>query len=363
MDSRTRRHAELLVEHSTDIQQGDCVLIKAPAEADDLVVALYEELGQRGALPSLQWHNSRAGVAYARARDVDDFETKAHERSAMAETDAVILVAGNANAMEGRDIDPEKARANSRANAPVLDARLDTRWVITQHPTRADAQKAGMGTDAWTDFVYDAIDRDWEAQKERQARVAAKLDSGEAVSIVVGEGTDLTFSIAGMEGMNSHGTHNMPDGEVATVPVLDSAEGRVEFDFPRLRAGKEITGAWLAFEAGEVVAYGADRNEDALESILTTDEGARRLGELGIGMNRGIDRFTGNILFDEKMGDTVHLALGNALEECVPDGIEMNESATHVDFLIDMSEDARLEIDGEVVQRDGRFWFETGFEG
>ncbi|WP_435196638.1 aminopeptidase [Natronomonas sp. EA1] len=362
MDSRIRRHAELLVEHATDIENGDYVLIKAPAAAEELVVALHTELGKRGALPLLQWRNPRAGAAYARELAVEDFETKEHERAAMAEADAVILVAGNANAMEGHDIAPEKAQANSEANAPVLEERLQARWVITQHPTRADAQNAEMGTDAWADFVYDAIDHDWEAQREKQARVAAKLEAGEEVRIVAGDRTDLSLSIAGMSTVNCHGKRNMPDGEVATVPVIDSAEGTVHFDFPRLRAGKRIEGAWLAFEAGEVVEFGATRGEDALEAIIETDDGSRRLGELGIGMNRGIDRFSGNILFDEKMGDTVHLALGDALAECVPDARETNESATHVDFLVDMREDTRIEVDGETVQRDGRFWFEDGFD-
>jgi len=145
---------------------------------------------------------------------------------------------------------------------------------------------------------------------------------------------------------------------VYTSPVPDGVEGEVTFDMPVVRKGQVVEGAVLRFEDGEVVEHSAEKNEDVLTSVLDTDEGARRVGELGIGMNRGIDEFSYNVLFDEKMGDTVHLALGNAIEECVPDDREFNESATHVDMLVDVSEDARIEVDGEVVQRDGTFVFE-----
>ncbi|WP_254545323.1 aminopeptidase [Halomarina pelagica] len=364
MDDRVRRHAEILVDHCTDVGPDDDVLISAPATADDLVVALYERLGERGARPTLSWRNRRAGRAYARAMDVDDFRTKGHDLAAMRETDVVIMVAGSTNAAETSDVDPAKAAASARANRPVLEERLEsTRWVITQHPTPADAQRAEMSTAAWTDFVYDAVNRDWAAQREFQEQLVEILDPAAAVRVVSGEGTDLSMSVDGMRAGSDDATRNLPGGEVFTAPVPDSVEGEVTFDLPVRRHGREVRDARLVFEGGEVVDHTAGRNEDVLTSVLDTDEGARRLGELGIGTNRGIDRFTGTLLFDEKMGDTVHLALGNAVEECVPDGREFNASATHVDMLVDVSEDSRIEVDGEVVQRDGTFRFEEGFDG
>jgi aminopeptidase len=170
------------------------------------------------------------------------------------------------------------------------------------------------------------------------------------------------MSIAGNETLNDHGEHNLPGGEVFTAPVRDSVEGTVHFDMPVYRNGREIRGARLVFEDGRVVDHAADRNEEVLTGILDTDEGARYLGELGIGMNRSIDRFTYNMLFDEKMGDTVHMAVGNAYPETVGDDNERNESAEHVDMIVDMSESSAIEVDGEVVQRDGTFVFEDDFE-
>ena len=148
-----------------------------------------------------------------------------------------------------------------------------------------------------------------------------------------------------------------------TAPVVDSVEGEVLFDKPLYHQGREITGAHIVFEAGEVVEHAADKNEDLLREVLNTDDGARRLGELGIGMNRDIDRFSYNMLFDEKMGDTVHMAIGRAYDECVGEDREANQSAVHLDMIVDMSEESFIEVDGEVVQRDGAFRFEEEFEG
>ncbi|WP_207587042.1 aminopeptidase [Halomontanus rarus] len=363
MDDRIRRHAEILVDHCTDVGPDDDVLVRAPAAADELVIALYEHLGERGARPILSWRNARAGRAYARAMDVEDFRPKEHRLAAMAETDVVIMIAGGANPSETSDVDPAKAAAASRARRPVLEERLGKRWVITRHPTAADAQRAEMSTAAWADFVYEAVDRDWTAQREFQQQLVEVLEPAEEVRIVSGEGTDLRMSVDGMRAENDDATQNLPGGEVFTAPVPDSVEGTVRFDVPVIRNGREIRDARLEFEDGEVVAHSAARNEDALTSLLETDAGARRAGELGIGTNRGIDRFTGNVLFDEKMGDTVHVALGNAVEECVPEDRECNGSAVHADLILDVGEDSRIEVDGDVIQRNGVFRFEDGFEG
>ncbi|WP_255195509.1 aminopeptidase [Halorarius litoreus] len=362
MDPRVHTHAETLVDHCTDVGPEDDVLIKAPALAEDLVVALYEQLGERGARPKTTLRSRRAGRAYARQMDEADFRTKEHALAEMEATDVVIMVQAGSNAAETSDIDPSKAAASNRANGPVLEERLDsTRWVITQHPTAADAQRAELSTEAWADTVYDAIDRDWAAQRDRQQRMADRLDAADEVRLKSGEHTDVTMSVAGTVGCNDYGKQNLPGGEAYTSPVPDSVEGTVLFDVPIVRNGREIRNARLTFEGGEVVDYAAERGEEVLSSVLETDAGARRVGELGIGMNRGIDAPTGYVLFDEKMGDTVHLALGNAIEEGVGDGA-FNESATHVDLIVDMSEDSVIEVDGEVIQRDGVFWFESGFE-
>ncbi|MDX1745111.1 MAG: aminopeptidase, partial [Halobacteriales archaeon] len=216
-------------------------------------------------------------------------------------------------------------------------------------------------TEAYENFVWEAINKDWDEQREFQENLVEILEDGSEVRIVSGEGTDVTMSISGMIPLNDYGEHNLPGGEVFTAPVRDSVAGDVHFDMPLYHSGREVQDVRLTFEDGEVVGHSAGKNEDLLTELLDTDEGASRLGELGIGMNRDIDRFTYNMLFDEKMGDTVHMALGMAYEDCVPDGQVRNDSAIHVDMIVDMAEDSHITVDGEVIQRDGTFVFEDGF--
>jgi aminopeptidase len=220
-----------------------------------------------------------------------------------------------------------------------------------------------MSTEAYENFVWDAIVRDWDAQREHQAGMVEILDAAEEVRIVSGDETDVRMSVAGNRTLNDYGEKNLPGGEVFTAPVPDSVEGSVLFDKPLYHNGREVEDAYLDFSGGEVVDHAASKNEEVLSAVLETDEGARRLGELGIGMNRGIDRFTYNMLFNEKMGDTVHMAVGSAYADTVGEGNERNESAMHVDMIVDMAEDSYIEVDGEVVQRDGTFRFEERFEG
>jgi aminopeptidase len=184
------------------------------------------------------------------------------------------------------------------------------------------------------------------------------LDPADEVRIVSGDTTEVTMSIDGNPTLNDYGEKNLPGGEVFTAPIVDSVEGEVLFDKPLYHQGREITDVSLTFEDGEVTEHSAVKNDDLLSEVLSTDEGASRLGELGIGMNRDIDQFTYNMLFDEKMGDTVHMAVGRAYEETVGDDNERNESAVHVDMIVDMSEDSFIEVDGEKVQENGTFVFE-----
>jgi aminopeptidase len=360
MDPRIRKHAEIIADHSTAIEESDNVIISAPSVASDLVVALHEVLGDRGANPLSLDADDRAKRALLRSRE--EFETPSHEQALMDETDVFIHLRANENATETSDVDPETTVAYSVAQQPVREERLSKRWCLTQFPASANAQLAGMSTEAYENFVWDAINKDWDEQREFQREMVEILDPAEAVRIVSGEDTDITMSVAGNHTLNDYGEKNLPGGEVFTAPVIDSVDGSVFFDKPLYHQGREITEVFLEFEDGEVVEHSAGNNEDLLTEVLHTDEGARRLGELGIGMNRDIDRFTYNMLFDEKMGDTVHMAVGMAYGECVGEDNEENESAVHVDMIVDMSEDSRIEVDGEVVQRDGTFRFEDGFE-
>lgn len=360
MDPRIREHAEIIVNHSTAVEAGDNVVINVPSVAEDLAVALHELLADRGAVPLLLNNSERAQRAFQ--RNATEFQTPDHERAMYEAADAVIIARGGDNAVEKSDVPPEQEAAYRRAHRPVQKERLSKRWCLTQFPASGHAQLAGMSTEAYEDFVWDAVTLDWDAQREFQTQMVDILEDADEVHIRSGENTDVRMSIAGNRILNDYGKKNLPGGEVFTAPVADSVEGEVHFDVPLYRQGREIEGARLRFEEGDVVSHGAERNEEILTSILETDDGARRLGELGIGMNRSIDQFTANMLFDEKMGDTVHMAVGSAYEECVGEENEANESAEHVDMIVDMSEQSAITVDGEVVQRNGTFVFEDHFE-
>ena len=359
MDARIREHAEIIADHSTGIESGDNVVIQLPAEAEDLAVALHEVCGDRGANPVYLNYSKRAERAFKRSSA--EFTEPDHRLALYQEADVFVIARGGSNATEGADVDPETNAAYNRAMEEVKRTRLSKTWCLTQFPTASHAQLAGMSTQAYEDFVWDAVSLDWDEQRAFQAEMVAIMDDADEVRIRSGEETDLTLDVSGNSTLNDYGEANLPGGEVFTAPVRDGVDGAVHFDLPLYRYGREIDGVRLRFEDGEVVSHSAERNEDLLTGILDTDEGSRRLGELGIGMNRQIDRFTYNMLFDEKMGDTVHMAVGSAYPETVGDENAVNESAEHVDMIVDMSEDSVIEVDGEVVQRNGTFVFEDGF--
>jgi aminopeptidase len=361
MDERIRDHARTLVEWSARVEPGDDVVVTVGPDAHDLAVAVADQLGEKGANPVFCYGSGELTRAYQLAHD-GEFEEATHERALYENADVVLSLGGGRNTSATADVPSETRQQAARAAESVREARMDTDWVSTVHPNRSLAQQAGMAFEEYQEFAYDAILRDWEDLADRMAQVKNVLDDGSEVRLVK-EDTDLTMSIEDRVAVNSaasvaYDSHNLPSGEVFTAP--HATEGEVLFDVPMTLNGKRVRDVHLTFEDGEVVDYTAGQNEAVLTEIIETDEGARRLGELGIGMNRGIDRFTDNILFDEKMGDTVHLALGRAYTSNFPAGHEdeANQSAVHVDMITDVSEDSRLEVDGEVIQRDGAFWFE-----
>ena len=367
MDPRIREHAQIIVDHSTDVQAGDNVVVAGPAAAEDLAVAVYELLGDRGANPvmltggDLTTGSDRAMRAYLRARE-EGFEAPDHVEALFEATDVIVRIRGHENATERGDVASETMSDYRQAYQPIQEQMLSSRWCLTQYPVSGSAQLAEMSTEGYQNFVWDAIIKDWDAVREHQQQMVEILDPAEEVHIKSGEDTDVKMSVKDMTTLNDYGENNLPGGEVFTAPVPDSVEGTVLFDKPLMYEGREIRDGYLEFEGGEVVDHDANKNGDLLTELLNTDEGARRLGELGIGMNRDIDEFTYNMLFDEKMGDTVHMAVGRAYGACVPDDQEPNQSAVHVDMIVDMSEDSFIEVDGEIVQRNGTFKFEDGFE-
>ncbi|MDR5673686.1 aminopeptidase [Halalkaliarchaeum sp. AArc-GB] len=365
MDDRVSDHAQLLVDWSARIEPGDDVVVSVAEGAHDLGVATAELLGERGANPIFTYDSDELTRAYLQAHDGEFEPDPEHELALYEAADAVLFLGGGRNTAALADVAPDVRQASSRARTGIREARMGTDWVSTVHPTRSLAQQAGMAFEEYREFVYDAILRDWESLAAEMQQLKEILDAGSEVRLRKAD-TDLTMSIEGRTAVNScasvaYDSHNLPSGEVFTAPY--ATEGEVYFDVPMTINGKRLRDVHLTFEDGAVVDFAAGENEAELASILETDDGARRLGELGIGMNRGIDRFTDNILFDEKMGETVHLALGRAYDACLPEGESGNDSAVHVDLITDTSEDATLSVDGEVIQRDGRFRWEDGFDG
>jgi aminopeptidase len=274
------------------------------------------------------------------------------EVHALETCDALIVIDAPENTRDAVSVDTERNTAIQGAYRPAFERifRHEVQWVGCQYPTPALAQEAGMGTSEFADFLYGACLLDWEAERERMQRYADRFDAAEEVRIV-GSETDLRLSIAGRSMKVDAAGANIPGGEFFGCPIEDSAEGTIAFtEFPAVYAGREMNGIRLRFEGGRVVDARADTNEDFLIETLDSDEGARRLGELGIGCNPGITRYMKNTLFDEKIDGTVHLALGNGL----PDIGGTNESRIHWDIVKDLRlPGTRIELDGEMVQQDG----------
>ena len=364
MDPRIADHAEILVDWSARVDRGDNVVLSVADGAHELAVAVAEALGERGANLVATYDSAELSRAYLRAHDEAFDENPGHELALVENADVYLRLGGGRNTAASVDVPGDRRQAYRRSRTAIREARMDTDWVSTIHPTRSLAQQAGMSLEAYREFVYNAILRDWESLAEEMAQLTAILEEGSEVHIQK-SGTDLRLDITDRTAVNSaasvaYDSHNLPSGEVFTAPA--DAEGTVLFDLPMTVEGTRLQDVRLTFEHGEVVDFEANQGEEVIREILETDAGAKRLGELGVGMNRGIDRVTDNILFDEKMGETVHLAVGRAYDACLPDGETGNQSAVHTDLITDMSEASTLSVDGELIQRNGRFRWESEFD-
>ena len=352
------RFAALLCDYCLDVQPGQQVVVRASTLAAPLLLALQEELLVREAWPLIRAELPGADEAFwqhARDAHLDGFP--AAELAEAQATDASIGIQAPANTRSLAHVDAGRMSRAARARAPVREAALARRWCLTLWPTAAGAQQAGMGTTEFAAFVRRALFLDrgdataaWSELRHFQARLIERLTTARELRIEA-EGTDLTLSVEGRTWVNSDGKRNMPSGEVFTGPHEASAEGRIRFTIPSSPRGVEVADITLELREGRVVDARAERGEEYLKATLATDEGASRLGEIGIGTNFGIDRPVGAILFDEKIGGTVHLAVGRSY----PETGGTNESAVHWDMICDLRRGGTLYADGEPIQRDGRF--------
>jgi aminopeptidase len=353
MDPRVSQHAKLIVTYATRVKKGDQVLIMASDFGLDLASEVYKEAAKLGGSPIIMMTPSEVTRSYYEITPeeyLDIFPKHLYELTKAS--DVVVSIRSDINTKTLGNVNPKKLTRRDKTTRPIQDERLSKRWCLTQAPTPGFAQDADMSIKEYEDFVYSAILIDWASQRLQMEKLKKALDQADKVQLI-GEKTDLTMSVKGRNAIVGDATHNVPGGEVYTAPVDDSMEGEIWFDMPGIRYGREIKSIRLRFSKGEVVDYSAETNQDALKSIIETDQGSKRIGELGIGTNRGIKRFTKNILFDEKIGDTIHLALGNAYKDC--GGI--NKSAIHWDIIKTMKP-GQILLDGKVLQRDGKFSWE-----
>ena len=362
-DPRHEKLAKVLIHYSLGIQPGDNLLISSSPAAAPLVREAYREAIRAGA--HVATRITLDGLQEIRLKESTEEQLRHLPEISVQEmefynTTLTILADENTKAMSG--VDPKRMATVSQARSPLMERFMDRsatgelRWCLTLFPTQAYAQDAGMSLSEYEEFVYGAglLDREdptegWKKVHAEQQRIADYLQAHDEIHIVAPD-TDLTYRVGGRKWINASGSHNFPDGEVFTGPIEDSATGHVRFTYPAVYGGNEVEDVRLAFENGKVTQASAGRGEEFLLSMLDQDPGARFLGEVAFGANYGIQHFSRNILFDEKIGGTMHMALGRSY----PETGGKNESALHWDMICDLRE-GRVYADGELCYEGGKF--------
>lgn len=355
-DPRIEKLADILVNYSVGVQKGERILVAGGYLARPLIEEVVKRVALAGAEPI-----TRVGFESVNSLFLNNASEEILSRTdevyldMLKKCQGLISISAPENTKFMSNINPEKLKMRSKASMPISEYVMggNVRWVGCNFPVNALAQDAEMSLAEYEDFVYGATNIDWLENSRYQDKIKAVFDAGSEVQLI-GPGTDLKFSIAGRPGIKCDGHFNMPDGEVFYAPIENSANGYITYDFPAIRQGKEVTGIRLEFKDGKVVNSSATKNEDYLLSCLNTDEGARFIGEFGIGVNYGIQKFTKDILFDEKIGGTIHLAVGRAY----PESGGKNVSAIHWDMIKDLRKDGKILLDGKVVAENGKFVFD-----
>jgi aminopeptidase len=363
-DPRIEKLADVLVNYSVAVQPGDKVFIQGGVLAEPLLMAVYAAVLQAGGHPLMLAGLPGTDELLYRYGSDEQLQHVPEPIELIINTyDVRIVIMSAQNTKSLTNVDPARMVVQRKAQAELFGTMLqriasgDLRWVGTLFPTNAYAQDAEMSLSEYEEFVYGAClpDMDdpvgyWQRFSARQQKAADWFQGKQRVRVVAPD-TDLRLSIAGRTFINCDGHENMPDGEVFTSPVEDSVEGHVRFSYPTIYQGREVTGVRLWFEGGRVVRASADKNEDFLLQTLDTDDGSRYLGEFAIGTNEGITRYTGETLFDEKIGGSFHVALGASM----PEAGGKNESGIHWDMVSDMRDGGEIWVDDELVYRDGQF--------
>ncbi len=357
------KFARLIVNYCVNVKPIDEVLILATYEAYPVVRELYKAVVRRGGYPRFMLSDEALQEIFYRyaSEELLTYVSKI-DKYIIENIDVRINILSPTHTKPLVNIDPEKMKKRSIALREFTeifmkrDSEGSLRWVVTAYPTRAMAQEAGMSPLEFEEFVFRALklhEKDpveaWRKQSEWQQKIADFLNKASEIHIVA-ENTDLYLRVDGRKWINDDGKKNMPGGEVFTGPVEDATEGYIEFTYPAVWRGVEVEGVKLVFKKGMVVEAKARRGEGFLKKMLEVDEGAKRLGEAAFGLNYDVTRFTKEILFDEKIGGTIHLALGAAY----PETGGKNKSAIHWDMVKDMKK-GKVYVDGDLIYENGRF--------
>jgi aminopeptidase len=362
VDQRTEKLAKLCVQYSVDIKPNEQVVIEGSDQALPLINELYKECLLRDAHPMVMADLDLQYTFFKHAKEHQLTFLSPIQKFIAENVDVTIGIFCEPNPKGLSTVDPAKIRIRSTARREMMQiffrrvAEGKLRWTGLPYPISAQAQEASMALQEYEDFVYSSclLDKEdpvaeWKKIRQKQQKTCEFLDQASEIH-VVGEDTDLTFNVKGRKWINCSGKENMPDGEVFTGPIENSANGTIRFTYPGIISGREVEDIKLTFKDGRVVKASAGKGDDFLQQTLKI-EGADVLGETAVGTNYGITKFTKNMLFDEKMGGTIHMALGNSY----PESGGKNQSAIHWDILKDMKKDGEIYADQKLFYKNGQF--------
>jgi aminopeptidase len=353
MDQRWRQLGDLLVNYSVAVKPGERVMIAmGEREAFDLADSVYLSAVKAGGYPQVQFLSETLRHDLLKHGEAEQLSWVPEiEAYGMEWADVYFGLRGAFNLHEHDDIPADRLSLNQKAMGKISTLRWQkTRWCLVRVPNAALAQQAETDEETITEMFFKACLLDWPAASEQWRRWVGTLGKASVVR-VTGKDTDLTFSVKGRTWVASEGRTNMPDGEIATAPVETSVDGEIYFEFPGVLSGRLVHDIRLRWEKGRLVRASSSTNQDFLESVLTADAGSSTIGEFAMGTNMAVDRFCKDILIDEKIGGTIHIALGRSYPEC--GGV--NKSAIHWDIIKDIRRSGEVTVDGSPVLKNGEF--------
>ena len=366
IDPRLEKFAHILINHSLGIKKGDLFVISGGISAVPLIKEVYKQSLKKGAHPYVRIGiDDLAEIYYKNASEKQLKYVSPIAKYEIEKIDARLGIISQENTRNLTNVDPKKQAISSTAQKEIHEiflnraAKKELRWCLTQYPTNAAAQDADMSLEEYEDFIFKAAHVDkkdpigyWKNIFKEQERIRKFLEKKSKLHIIAKD-TDLTISVKNRKWINCYGKENFPDGEVFTGPIENSAEGHISYSFPAVHGGRLVENIQLWFSKGKVVKAKASSGEKFLKSMLDMDKGARYIGEFAFGTNYGIKRYTKNTLFDEKIGGTIHIAVGSGY----PETGSKNKSSLHWDMMCDLRKQGEVYADGELIYKNGKFIF------